>query len=232
MEKGLTIDVLDHGYVRWVDSMGDDLSVVRAARVSHDADWRTGEEHGKDHKLIRYLMKNNHTSPFEHVFFTFEVKCPIFVARQWMRHRTWKYNEISARYAELPEEFYVPAPEVIGTQDKRNHQSRRLKGSSIDAKRFARSIAEHGELAFRLYETMLQEGVPRELARSVLPVGTYTRFFASVDLHNLFHFSRLRLHAHSQYEIRVYAEAMLRIAHKVAPVSTEAFMDTIEGEEV
>ena len=116
MHKGKSISVLDHGFVRLVDYMGDDLSIVRSARVSYDAAWRAGEDQGSDHRLIGYLWKHNHTSPFESVEFQFEVMAPIFVLRQWHRHRTWSYNELSARYRELPEIFYVPKPEHIGTQ--------------------------------------------------------------------------------------------------------------------
>src|SRR6478736_155840 len=119
-----TINVLDHGFVRMIDHMGGDLSVVRAARVSYDAAWRAGEDDGSDAKLIRYLWKNKHTSPFEAVTFTFEVKAPIFVFRQWHRHRTWSFNELSARYRELPEEFYVPDPSQIGVQATSNKQMR------------------------------------------------------------------------------------------------------------
>lgn len=117
------INVLDHGFVRLVDSMGSDLSIIRSARVSYDAEWRTGEDEGKDEKLIRYLWKNNHVSPFESVTFTFEIAGPIFVIRQWQRHR-WSYNEVSARYSELPEEFYVPEPRHITTQSSNNKQMR------------------------------------------------------------------------------------------------------------
>jgi flavin-dependent thymidylate synthase len=120
------IDLLDHGFVRLVDSMGGDLSVVRAARVSYDAAWRAGEDQGSDKRLIGYLWNHRHTSPFEAVTFTFEVKAPIFVLRQWVRHRTWSYNELSARYRELPDEFYVPQPEMIGVQSKDNKQARNI----------------------------------------------------------------------------------------------------------
>src|SRR6185437_10165910 len=122
------IDVLDHGFVRLVESKGGDISIVRAARVSYDAEWRAGENEGSDARLIRYLWKNAHTSPFEHVVFTFEVKAPIFVLRQWHRHRTWSFSELSARYRELPEEFYVPKPEHIGVQSKDNKQMRDMTG--------------------------------------------------------------------------------------------------------
>jgi thymidylate synthase (FAD) len=220
------IRVLDHGYVRLVDHMGDDLSIVRAARVSHDADWRTGDESGKDRKLIRYLMKHRHTSPFEHVVFTFEVKAPIFIFRQWHRHRTWSFNEISARYSELPEEFYVPKPEHIGKQSETDHQSRELTVTqNREALEAYGLMMEHGGTAFLLYKELLNTGVPRELARSVLPLSTYSRMFATVDLHNLLHFLELRLSEHAQYEIRVYAEAMRDIIAPLVPVTMEAWND-------
>lgn len=218
------VDLLDHGYVRLVEHMGSDLSVVRAARVSYDAEWRTGEDEGKDAKLINYLIKNKHTSPFEMVEFTFEVKAPIFVFRQWHRHRTWSYNEISARYAELPEEYYVPDPRVITTQSVDNKQMRTTEQHPFAAD-LAKYIYNQNKSSFKEYKALIKLGCPRELARSVLPVGTYSHMFAKVDLHNLFHFLRLRLHEHAQYEIRVYAEAMLKLAYSVAPVSIATFAE-------
>lgn len=215
------INVLDHGFVRLVDSMGSDLSVVRSARVSYDAEWRTGEDVGKDEKLIQYLVKNRHTSPFESVTFTFEVKAPIFVFRQWHRHRTWSFNEVSARYSELPEEFYVPALDQITTQSTSNKQMRTTKINK-DADVIERRIRTNNNRSFETYRYLLEDGCPRELARTVLPVGTYSHMFATVDLHNLFHFLRLRLHEHSQYEIRVYAEAILRLIEPIVPVSVKA----------
>ena len=215
------IDVLDHGFVRLVDSMGDDLSVVRAARVSYDAAWRAGEDQGGDVRLINYLWKNKHTSPFEAVTFTFEVKAPIFVLRQWHRHRTWSFNELSARYRELPEEFYVPRPEHIGVQSKSSKQARDLTsdtnapGSDI----IAAACAD----AFVVYRKLLEYGTPRELARSVLPVATYSHMFATVDLLNLLKFLTLRCDAHAQYEIRAYADAMRDLARSVAPVCFAAW---------
>jgi len=220
------IKVLNHGVVRLVDHMGNDLSIVRSARVSYDAEWRTGEDEGKDAKLIHYLMKNRHTSPFESVCFTFEVKAPIFVFRQWYRHRTWAFNEISARYAELPEEFYVPALEQITTQNASNKQMR-TNEQHPDAELFQVMIASQCSDAFWRYKQMLSAGVPRELARGVLPVNTYSHMFASVDLHNLFHFLMLRLHEHAQYEIRVYAEAMLSLIEPTVPVAVAAFREHI-----
>lgn len=221
-----TIKVLDHGLVRLIDHMGSDLAIVRNARVSYDAEWRTGEDEGKDKKLINYLLKNRHTSPFEAVSFTFEVKAPIFVFRQWHRHRTWSFNEISARYTELPEEFYVPEMNQITTQSASNKQ---MRTDEMNPNAFAirETIAVTSEKAFEQYHKLIAYGCPRELARSVLPVGTYSHMFATVDLHNLFHFLKLRLHEHSQYEIRVYAEAMLKLIEPIVPVAVDAFREHV-----
>lgn len=216
------IDVLDHGFVRLVDSMGDDLSIVRAARVSYDADWRAGEDEGSDNRLLNYLWKNAHTSPFEAVTLTFEVKAPIFVFRQWHRHRTWSYNELSARYRELPEEFYIPDWASVGTQSTDNKQGRKME---LHAARQAecQRLRQHCAKSFELYRELLVSEWPRELARSVLPVNTYSHMFATVNLLNLFHFLTLRCHSHAQYEIRVYAEAMVELARQVAPVAVAAW---------
>lgn len=220
---GSVINVLDHGFVRLVDSMGSDLSVVRAARVSYDSEPR-GD--GSDDKLIRYLMRNGHTSPFESVVFTFEIKCPIFVARQWHRHRTWSYNEVSARYTELPEEFYVPEAKHITTQHTDNKQMRTTV-QHPDSSLVRQQIEYFNRASFAAYKDMLGKGVPRELARSVLPVGTYTRYFGTIDLHNLLHFIKLRIHAHAQYEIKVYGEALLQLIEPIVPVSVAAFKETL-----
>lgn len=220
-------DVLDHGYVRLVDSMGSDLSVVRAARVSYDADWRAGAEEKSDSRLINYLWNHKHTTPFEAVTFTFEVKAPIFVFRQWHRHRTWSFNEVSARYTELPGEIYVPRAEDIGQQSTSSKQARdvskelseealRKIDTQLTAYRFACKNANE------LYKQLLQCW-PRELARMVLPVSTYSRMFATVNLLNLFKFLTLRTHAHAQYEIRVYAESMLELIRPVVPVCVNAW---------
>ena len=220
------INVLDHGFVRLVDSMGSDLSITRAARVSYNADWRSGEEDGKDEKLINYLWKNKHTSPFESVVFTFEVKAPIFVFRQWHRHRTWSFNEISARYTELDEGYYVPAVEQITTQSSSNKQMR-TNEQHADAVVIAYNIKRNCDYSFLQYKELIRIGCPRELARSVLPVAAYSRMFATVDLHNLFHFLKLRLHEHSQFEIRVYAQAMLQLIDPIVPVAVAAFRDSL-----
>lgn len=220
------IKVLDHGFVRLVDHMGSDLSVVRNARVSYDAEWRTGEDDGKDKKLINYLIKNKHTSPFESCSFTFDVKAPIFVLRQWHRHRTWSFNEISARYAELPEEVYVPELDQITTQSLDNKQMR-TEEKNTSAQTIQQCINFQAKKAFEMYRILIGMGAPRELARTVLPLGTYSHMFATVDLHNLMHFLKLRLHAHSQYEIRVYAKAMLELIEPIVPVSVAAFREHI-----
>lgn len=227
MQTDNVIKVLDHGHVRLVEHMGNDLSIVRNARVSYDADWRSGEDDGKDAKLINYLWKHKHTSPFEAVTFTFDLKMPMFIARQWHRHRTWAYNEVSARYTELPEEFYVPDDAVLTAQSKSNKQMRTDELLPPEIRyAISESIRLQNEESFKVYKGLLANGCPRELARSVLPVGTYTHFFGTVNLRNLFHFLDLRLHEHAQYEIRVYADAMLKLIEPVVPVATKAFIDS------
>lgn len=219
-----TIKVLDHGFVRLVDSMGSDLSVVRSARVSYDAAWRAGEDKGSDSRLINYLWRNKHTSPFESVTFTFEVKAPIFVLRQWHRHRTWSYNELSARYRELPEEFYLPDWDKVGVQSTNNKQARDL--TLIDeskAKYEIDLVRLTNENSFKTYRYLIENGWPRELARSVLPVSTYSHMFGTVNLLNLFKFIQLRDHEHAQYEIRVYSDAMKKLIEPIVPVCVEAF---------
>lgn len=220
------LNVLNHGYVNLLEHTGSELSIVRAARVSYDAEWRAGEDEKSDARLIRYLLKNKHTSPFEAVNLTFEVKAPIFVLRQWHRHRTWSYNEVSARYTELPEEFYVPELSQITTQHESNKQ---MRTDEMNPNAFAiqNTIGVTIEKAFEQYHKLLAYGCPRELARTVLPVATYSHMFATVDLHNLLHFLRLRLHEHSQYEIRVYAEAILELIRPVFPVSVAYFEGTL-----
>ena len=219
------VDVLDHGFVRLVDKMGSDLSIVRAARVSYDAAWRVGEDEGSDHRLINYLWRNNHTTPFEAVEFQFEVKAPIFVFRQWQRHRTWTYNELSARYRELPEEFYVPDPAKIGVQAVKNKQGRDESKPDLVA---AGMIKLACEGSFGIYKQLLARGIPRELARSVLPVATYSHMFAKTNLLNLLKFLTLRCDSHAQYEIRVYGEAMLELIRPIVPVSVDAWESSLK----
>jgi thymidylate synthase (FAD) len=219
--------VLDHGFIRLIDHMGSDLSVVRSARVSYDAAWRAGEDEHSDAKLIRYMVRNRHSSPFESVVMTVEVGAPIFVFRQWHRHRTWTYNELSARYRELPETFYVPEPELVGVQSTSNKQGRST--DDVDPALLERRREEceilraQNESAFACYHDLLARGWPRELARTVLPLGTYSHQFGTVNLGNLFRFLDLRDHHHAQHEIRVYAEELVKIARSFCPVSVAAW---------
>jgi thymidylate synthase (FAD) len=213
------IEVLNYGYVRLVESMGTDLSIVRSARVSYNCAPRND---GSDDKLIKYLLVNNHTSPFESVVFTFEVRAPIFVLRQWHRHRTWSFNEVSARYTELPDEMYIPDADKIGYQSTSSKQAREIENKrSPEEAEFIRQHIEAVRLhSFNTYRVLLDTyNVPRELARTVLPVSTYSSMFASVDLHNLLHFLKLRLHEHAQHEIRVYAEALLKLIEPIVPIT-------------
>jgi thymidylate synthase (FAD) len=209
-----------------IDHQGSDLSVARAARVSYEAAWRAGKDVGSDAKLIRYLWTHEHTSPFEAVTFTFEVKAPIFVLRQWQRHRTWSYNEVSARYTELPEEFYVPSAENVGEQATKNKQGRQPSALDRTGELFSYRIA--CEAAFDTYRELLDAGWPRELARNVLPLATYSHMFATVNLRNLAHFLSLRLDPHAQWEIQQYAKALTFLIGPIVPVCLDAFR--INGE--
>jgi thymidylate synthase (FAD) len=214
------VNVLDHGFVRLVDSMGSDLSVSRAARVSYDAAWRAGEDQGGDAKLINYLWKNRHTTPFEAVTFTFEVKAPIFVFRQWHRHRTFSYNELSARYRELPEEIYMPEFRKQALHNKQGSDGMVHEDDIANLELlFKNSYAG----AFEAYRFALAQGVAREIARSVLPVATYSHMFCTVNLLNLLKFLTLRCDSHAQYEIRVYADAMRDLIRPVVPVCLAAW---------
>lgn len=214
------MQVLDKGFVELVDSMGNDMSVVRAARVSYNKDTGSkGEE--ADKKLVGYLMKHRHTSPFESVAFTFHVKAPLFVFRQWHRHRTWSYSELSARYTEMTDEFYVP--DTWRLQDTKNRQG--SDGESWEPETWKVGLNHITQLAMSTYQAMLDGGVAREQARMVLPVNLYSRMFATVDLHNLFHFLKLRLDKHAQYEIRVYAEAILEIIEPIVPWAVAAWKE-------
>lgn len=224
------VHLLDHGYLRYVDHMGGDLDVVRAARTSHDAAWRTGQDEGKDLRLINYLMKHGHTTPFETVTFKFEVKAPIFVFRQWHRHRTQSYSEVSARYAELPNEYYVPESHLIGKQDPDNKQARKVVPLSelsaddlYEMRTLRNTMYQQNSESYHTYQNLLASGVPRELARSVLPVAMYSKMFATANLLNWLRFLNERLHPHAQYEIRVYAEAIAEFIQEYCPLSYSAF---------
>jgi thymidylate synthase (FAD) len=225
-EKMFTaIPVLDHGFVRVVDYMGDDAAVVQAARVSYGRGTRKTSE---DEGLIRYLMRHHHSTPFEMCEIKYHVKLPIFVARQWIRHRTANVNEYSARYSILDKEFYIPAPEHLAAQSADNRQGRGAVLEGDDAARVLAMLREDGEKTYAHYEEMLDEngpGLARELARMNLTLNTYTQWYWKTDLHNLFHFLRLRADSHAQYEIRVYAEAMLETVKAWVPLSYAAFAD-------
>jgi len=229
MLKGMELEALNAGYVKLVDFMGSDLAIARSARVSYAADWRAGEDTGSDKRLINYLMKNGHNTPFESCEMQFEVKLPIFVARQWMRHRTQSFNEVSARYTKLPDEFFIPDHTTITKQSKDNKQMR--DGEELpNSMSLAEAIMEASENSFKAYDKLLSEGCPRELARCVLPVGAYTKFFAKANLHNWFRFLKERLHPHAQHEIREYAEQVLWFTNQLFPVATEAFIESLPYE--
>jgi len=226
------IPVLDHGFVRVVDYMGDDAAIVQAARVSYGKGTRKISE---DRGLIHYLLRHRHTTPFEMCEIKFHVKLPIFVARQWIRHRTANVNEYSARYSVLDEEFYVPAPEHLAAQSQINKQGRDDALPAAEAAEILAVIKNEGTRAYGTYTKLLNEtvkgevidekrsGIARELARMVLPANIYSQWYWKIDLHNLLHFLSLRADPHAQYEIRVYAEAMLDVVRRWVPITYEAF---------
>jgi len=219
------IPVLDHGFIRVVDYMGDDSAVVQAARVSYGRGTRKTTE---DEGLIRYLMRHWHSTPFEMCEIKYHVKLPIFVARQWIRHRTANVNEYSARYSIMDKDFYLPAPEHLATQSSDNRQGRGNVLPPETAAHVLQLLRDDAEQTYGHYEEMLEEsgiGLARELARMNLTLNTYTQWYWKTDLHNLFHFLRLRADVHAQYEIRVYAEAMLETVAAWVPLSYAAFRD-------
>ena len=218
--------VLDHGFIRVIDYMGDDSAIVQAARVSYGA----GTKHVQnDEGLIRYLMRHWHSTPFEMCEIKLHVKLPVFVARQWIRHRTANVNEYSARYSILDREFYIPAPEQLAAQSTVNNQGRGEVLTGEEAARVLDLLKSDANRAYDHYEAMLsqdgQQGLARELARMNLPANIYTQWYWKVDLHNLFHFLRLRADPHAQYEIRVYAEAIAACVKDWVPLAYAAFED-------
>lgn len=215
------IRCLDKGFVRLVDYLGGDARIVQAARVSYGEGTKTVRE---DKGLINYLMKNDHTSPFEQVVLTFHCKMPIFVARQWVRHRTARLNEISGRYSVMKDEFYLPEPEQVRLQSQINKQGRSDETIPLeDALKLIEKLEKSNADTYKDYEEMLAAGLARELARINLPLSLYTEWYWQIDLHNLFHFIHLRADPHAQYEIRVYAQALAKCAKAVAPLAYEAF---------
>src|SRR6266853_1588060 len=226
------LPVLDHGFVRVIDYMGDDAAIVQAARVSYGRGTRKVSE---DQGLINYLMRHRHTTPFEMCEIKYHVKLPIFVARQWIRHRTANVNEYSARYSILDNEFYIPAPEQLAAQSKSNRQGRGDVLTGKEAQRVLTLLREDSEKAYRGYAEMLnadeagavidpeRQGLARELARMNLSLNFYTQWYWKTDLYNLLNFLSLRGDAHAQYEIRVYAEAMIGTLERWVPMTAQAF---------
>jgi thymidylate synthase (FAD) len=222
---GKEFKCLDHGFVRLIDYMGTDESIVQAARVSYGKGTKKTQ---KDRDLIRYLLRHQHTSPFEMVEFKFHCKLPIFVARQWIRHRTASVNEYSLRYSEAQNEFYFPEPDAIRKQSTLNRQGRSDEPLSPENRQRVLTILKrHIQLLWEDYEQFEQMDIARELARIHLPVSLYTEWYWKIDLHNLLHFLRLRLDPTAQYEIQVYAEAIAEIVKIAVPITWEAFEDYV-----
>jgi len=228
------LPVLDHGFVRVIDYMGDDAAVVQAARVSYG---RGTKKVSEDRGLINYLMRHRHTTPFEMCEIKYHVKLPIFVARQWIRHRTANVNEYSARYSILDNEFYLPKPEHLAAQSQANRQGRDQVLAGQEAERVFSLLRKDAELVYEHYMEMLNEGeagepldpersgLARELARMNLSLAFYTQWYWKTNLHNLMHFLSLRADAHAQYEIRVYADVMIDTLKRWCPICHDAFME-------
>lgn len=220
---GEAFPVLDHGFVRVIDYMGDDAAIVQAARVSYGEGTNTPSD---DRSLIRYLMRHQHTTPFEMCEIKLHLKMPIFVARQWIRHRTASVNEYSGRYSIMPHEFYVPEMTDIQGQSTSNKQGREEGAISPHAQALAKGIFEGtGESMFAVYDRLGEMNISRELARIVLPLSAYTEFYWKIDLHNLLHFLRLRTDSHAQKEIRDFARTIASVVSGWVPVAYEAFVD-------
>ena len=225
------LGVLDHGFVRVVDYMGNDEAIVQAARVSYG---RGTKSVRNDAGLINYLMRHRHSTPFEMCEIKYHIKLPVFVARQWIRHRTANVNECSARYSILDREFYLPAPEHLAAQSANNRQGRGDVLEGEEAAWVLDTLKQDATRAYDNYQTMLNEGddadpgrqgLARELARMNLPLNIYTQWYWKVDLHNLFHFLSLRADPHAQYEIRIFAETMLETVKRWVPLAYDAFVE-------
>jgi len=228
------LPVLDHGFVRVIDYMGTDSAIVQAARVSYGKGTKKVNE---DAGLINYLLRHRHTTPFEMCEIKFHIKLPIFIARQWIRHRTANVNEYSGRYSIMDKEFYIPEPQQLAVQSRLNHQGRGESLEGEEAQKVLQLLRQDAMQVYSHYEEMLNEdatgkkldesrdGLARELARMNLSLNYYTQWYWKIDLHNLLHFLSLRADSHAQYEIRVYAEAMLEILKAWLPITYAAFMD-------
>ena len=226
------VSVLDHGFVRTIDYMGDDAAVVQAARVSYGKGTKKVSD---DAGLINYLLRHRHTTPFEMCEIKFHIKVPIFIARQWIRHRTANINEYSARYSVLDREFYIPSLDQLASQSTQNHQGRGEVLDGAEANEVLQILKEDSIRNYDHYVEMLNEdpdgnkidedrnGLARELARMNLTLNAYTQWYWKIDLHNLLHFLSLRADAHAQYEIRVYADAMLETVKRWVPITYNAF---------
>jgi len=222
---GRQYKVLDHGFIALVDYMGDDSSIVQAARVSYGKGTKSVRS---DEGLIRYLLRHEHTTPFEMVEFKFLVRMPIFVARQWVRHRTASINEYSGRYSILKDEFYIPDVSALQAQSMSNRQGREPGNLTISAREEAiKEIQDISEKAYGVYSKLINAGVARELARIVLPVNVYTEWYWKSNLHNIMHFLSLRTDQHAQWEIRQYAVKMAEIVKTVVPIAYSAFNDFV-----
>ena len=233
LEKVLykSFKALDHGFVRVIDYMGNDSSIVQAARVSYG---KGTKQLNQDKNLINYLLSHRHSTPFEMNEIKFHVKLPIFVARQWIRHRTANVNEYSARYSILDNEFYIPNPKELKPQSKTNNQGRSGELDENEKKMYMKVLRENSKDSFEKYNFLLnqdddevnqkRQGLTRELSRIVLPLNSYTQWYWKIDLHNFMHFLALRFDEHAQYEIRVYAEIMMNIMKKWVPLTYEAFL--------
>ena len=225
--------VLDHGFVRVIDYMGDDSSVVQAARVSYG---KGTKKLNQDKNLINYLISHRHSTPFEMNEIKFHIKLPIFVARQWIRHRTANVNEYSARYSILDKEFYLPKNQDLKPQSKINNQGRSGELSLEEVNLYSKILKENSTKSFENYSILLNEdensntldlkkrGLARELSRMTLPLNAYTQWYWKIDLHNLMHFLSLRFDTHAQYEIRVYADVMMKILKKWVPLTYDSFV--------
>lgn len=219
------IECLDHGFVRLVDYMGSDEAIVQAARVSYGKGTKKVRQ---DRGLIRYLLRHQHTSPFEMVEFKFHCKMPIFVARQWIRHRTANVNEYSLRYSKAVGDFYLPERENIRFQSKLNRQGRAEEDVPDDLKQRVLDILDsNSKRTWKDYIDLEGQDIARELARINLPLNIYTEWYWKIDLNNLMHFLKLRLDTHAQFEIRIYAEAIAKIIKDIVPMTWEAFLDYV-----
>ena len=221
-----TIYVLDQGFIKGIDFMGDDHAIAEAARVSYQANNKPADQ-DRDKKLIRYLISHSHTSPLEMCEFKFHCRMPLFCARQLIRHRTFSVNEVSGRYSELDSEYYIPDLEQIKSQSKSNKQGR--EEDLVDCVRdgFQSDTEETGKKLFEQYKRHLEEGVSRELARINLPLSTYTEWYWKADLNNIFHMLKLRMDSHAQWECQEYARAIYELIKPIVPVSCEAFEDYV-----